>query len=55
MATDPPAQPNVFATPDPAKQIGAVLTDWSRSTETTAKRQLREFVLYLMVVTQGEG
>ena len=52
---EPEAQPNVFATPDPPKQVGTVLTDWARSTETTEHRRLREFMLYLMVVKNGEG
>lgn len=48
-------QPDVFATPDPAKQIAGRLTDWARSTETTEHRRLREFAFYLMVLKLGEG
>jgi hypothetical protein len=45
----------VFNTPDPLKQVGNKPTDWARSKETAEHRRLREYALYLLVVTKGEG
>ena len=49
------AEPDVFATPDPPKQVGKQFTDWALSIETTEHRRKREFYFFLMVLMNGEG